>query len=95
MSGGSHGYIYAEIEQQLCGEMQDLEMNDLVKDFVKVAHDLEWWDSSDICENNYRKTVAWFKSKWFGNRDARLTDYIDTACEKLRRELIQMVGEQK
>jgi len=90
MSGGSHNYIYSMIEENLEGQMQDIEMNDLVKDFIKVAHDLEWWDSSDNCEENYRKTVRDFKAKWFGNRDERLIKYIEESCESLKSELTQM-----
>ena len=54
MSGGSHGYIYSRIEEELGGQMQDAELNDLVEDFVKLAHDLEWMDSSDISPERYR-----------------------------------------
>lgn len=92
MSGGSHGYVYYQMEEYLDGQMRDLEMNELVKDLIKVAHDLEWWDSSDICEDDYRKTVRAFKAKWFGNRDKRLITYINESCEKLKAELIEMIG---
>ena len=44
--------------------MEDDELNALLKDFVEVLHDLEWWKSSDIGEDSYRKTVTNFKNKW-------------------------------
>ena len=50
MSGGSHNYIYYQIEENLCGQMKDAELNDLMDDIVKLAHDLEWADSCDISE---------------------------------------------
>ena len=94
MSGGSHGYIYSRIEEDLGGQMQDAELNDMVADFVKLAHDLEWMDSSDISPETYRETVAAFKQKWFaGDRTERLRGYIDEATDRLRKELYAMVGE--
>lgn len=65
MSGGSCDYICYRIEETLVGKMNDPVMDELVKDFVGVAHDLEWWQSDDYSENTYRKTVEDFKAKWF------------------------------
>ena len=95
MSGGSHNYIYCSIDEELVDKMKDLEMNDMMRDLVKVAHDLEWWDSCDTSEENYRKTVSNFKKKWFGNRDERLKKYIDDECNRIRLELTQLVGDNK
>lgn len=93
MSGGSHGYIYSRIEEELGGQMQDAELNDLVEDFVKLAHDLEWMDSSDISPERYRETVAAFKQKWFaGDRTERLRGYIDEATDRLREEMYALIG---
>ena len=93
MSGGSHGYICYRIEEELCGQMYDAELNDLMKDIVKLAHDLEWYDSSDIGEESYKKTVAEFKRKWFkAEREDRLKVYIDDAMEKLRSEMYLLIG---
>jgi hypothetical protein len=92
MSGGSHGYIYCQIDEYLNGQMRDMEMNELINDLIKVAHDLEWWDSSDMGEEDYRKTVRKFKAKWFGDRNERIIGYINQSCEKLKVELTEMVG---
>ena len=48
--------------------MFDIELNDMMYDLVKVLKDLEWWQSGDIGEEEYRKTVKGFKDRWFGNR---------------------------
>ena len=64
MSGGSHDYIYCKIDEYLCGQMHDPVMDEMMEDNKKVAHDLEWWESSDISEETYRETVAAFKQKW-------------------------------
>ena len=55
MSGGSHGHIYNQIQDELCGQMYDIELNDLMEDIAKLAHDLEWYDSSDISKESYEK----------------------------------------
>ena len=96
MSGGSHGYIYCRIQEELCGQMYDAELNDLMKDIAKLAHDLEWYDSSDISEESYKKTVAEFKRKWFkAEREERLKDYIDDAMDKLRSEMYTLIGTER
>lgn len=96
MSGGSHGYICYRIEEELCGQMYDAELNDLMKDIVELAHDLEWYDSSDISEESYKKTVAEFKRKWFkAKREDRLKVYIDDAVEKLRSDMYSLIGTER
>lgn len=93
MSGGSHGYVYSSIDYELVGNMKDREMDDLMKDIVKVAHDIEWWDSSDISEDTYRKTVREFKEKWFGsNREERLKGYVDDAISDAKKEMYKLLG---
>lgn len=96
MSGGSHGYIYSQIQNELCGQMYDIELNDLMNDIANLAHDLEWYDSSDISEESYKKTVAEFKRKWFkAERDDRLKVYIDKAMDKLRSEMYLLIGTER
>ena len=93
MSGGSHGYVYCSIEENLCGQMYDTELNDLMKDIKKLAHDLEWYDSSDIGEEQYFDTVAKFKQKWFkSNREQRLKSYVDEQLEQLKESLYRLIG---
>lgn len=93
MSGGSYNYIYSTLSAECEGQMHDVELDDMVEDFVKVLHDLEWWKSSDIGEEDYRRTVMKFKAKWFQGgetKELRQRKYIDDACEKLKKELNQM-----
>lgn len=93
MSGGSHNYIYYKIEEELVGQMHDMELNDLMKDIAELAHDLEWFDSSDCSENDYKKSVEKFKNKWFGkSRNERLKEYIDESINKLKDQLYTMIG---
>ena len=65
MSGGSYNYIGSTLADECYGKMEDDELNELVSDFCKVLHDLEWWQSADIGEDAYRATVDKFKKKWF------------------------------
>lgn len=93
MSGGSYNYIYSTLSEECEGQMYDVELDDMVEDFVKVLRDLEWWQSDDISEEDYRRTVMKFKAKWFQGgeiREERQKKYIDDACEKLKKELNQM-----
>lgn len=93
MSGGSHNYIYYKIEDELAGRMHDKELDDLMTDVAKLAHDLEWMDSGDISEKGYKNTVKKFKNKWFkSDRNERLKDYIDKSLEDLKIELYQLIG---
>lgn len=64
MSGGSFNYTCYRVEEEYYGNMEDDELNALIKDLVEVLHDLEWWASGDIGEGGYRETVTKFKNKW-------------------------------
>ena len=93
MSGGSHGYIYGRIEDELVGQMHDRELDDLMQDVANLAHDLEWADSGDTSLADYRKSVRAFKEKWLeSSREERLLGYIDSAVDRLRVELREMIG---
>jgi hypothetical protein len=92
MSGGSHAYAFCVIKD-LCGQMHDQELDDLMTDIAELAHDLEWFDSSDICEESYLQTVRRFKDKWFNSsREDRLKQYVDDAISKLKNELYGLLG---
>ena len=94
MSGGSRDYICYKIENELCGRMYDDELNDLMEDVSKLAHDVEWFDSSDIGEDDYMKTVTEFKQKWLkGDRQTRLKSYIDRQIEDIRKKMYALIGE--
>ena len=93
MSGGSYSYKYCEVDDYYVGAMYDEELNEMMKDLVKVLHDVEWWQSCDIGEDSYRKTVKEFKDKWFNSdRSERLKPIIDRRINEVRTELINMIG---
>lgn len=94
MSGGSYGYIYSRLLDVCENSMYDREMNALIQDIAKVLHDLEWWQSSDISEATYRKTVSEFKKKWLGgNREERLKDMINEIFNEAKKEASELIGE--
>lgn len=90
MSGGSFNYMYERILDNYYNEMQDCEMNDLIMDLCAVLHDLEWWQSGDYSEDEYRKSVEDFKKKWIsgqGNDDARIKRIKTHVLEAVKKEL--------
>lgn len=94
MSGGSLDYAYSKLEMDVGGKMHDPEMEDLLQDFIKVLHDLEWWLSSDIGREAYMKTLNNFKKKWLrGNPVDHLKPLIEKRIEQTRQELFDMLGE--
>jgi len=83
MSGGSHNYIYQLINQQLVGQMEDIELDDLMKDISDLAHDLEWYHSSDYSKETYFAKVKEFKAKWFeSSREERLKRYVHSQLKR-------------
>ena len=93
MSGGSYNYECYRVEEEYVGAMHDAELDEMMKDLVKVLHDVEWWQSCDIGEDDYRKTVKDFKDKWFNaDRCERLKPIIDRRINEVRTELINMIG---
>lgn len=93
MSGGSYEYIYARVEDLCKGQMFDAELNELIGDLCDVLHDVEWWQSGDMSEEEYRYTVKKFKAKWLhGDREVRLKGYIDAQVGQVKRALYALVG---
>lgn len=90
MSGGSFGYMYNEFKEMYAGEMKDKDLDELVADLSQVLHDLEWWQSSDIGEESYRKTVDEFKKKWLSGYD----DETNGRIERFKNNLLQTIEKQ-
>lgn len=96
MSGGSYNYIYSKLKEECEGNMYDVEMDELIHDLADVLHDLEWWQSGDNSEKRYRETLAKFKSKWFKiDRNVRLKRYIDVQIGIVKRQLYELIGEER
>ena len=92
-SGGSYDYKYYVVDEYYNGRMFDPELNELIKDLVPLLKSVEWWQSSDTSEEDYRKDVAAFKKKWFGTpRNKRLKEIIDAEFETTKKELYKMIG---
>lgn len=93
MSGGSYNYIYSKVLGECANNMYDEEMNDFIYDFCDLLEDLEWWQSGDTSEKQYRETLAAFKAKWFNsNREERLKGYIDDKIARVKKELYDLIG---
>jgi hypothetical protein len=90
MSGGSFDYLFYRVEDTYSGEMRDKELNKLMDDLIKVLHDLEWWQSGDISEEDYRKTVIEFKTKWLSGYDKDTNGRI----ERFKNLLLESIQDQ-
>lgn len=90
MSGGSFNYGYIHLEEYF-NKMEDAQLNEMIEDFQKVLHDVEWYTSGDISEESYRETVTKFKKKWFKQRGARAKMHIEEQFmpEKKKNELLK------
>ena len=78
MSGGSLNYFYASLEDHV-GDFRDKELDDLVKDLADLFYALEWCESGDTCDGDYREAKDKFKAKWFGkgSRKKRIEKYLE------------------
>lgn len=88
MSGGSMDYMFSTIENY-AEHLKDYKMIDLAKDLAKVFHDCEWFESGDISEGEYNKSILNFKEKWFkeGSQEKRIEQYIRQAMSDVRKKL--------
>lgn len=89
MSGGSYNYEFGRIEDEYVGKMYDSQLNAMMKDLVKVLHDLEWWQSSDTGEDTYRMAVTEFKKKWFKQTKIDVQKQIESEFERTKSELLK------
>ena len=64
MSGGAYDYLCYKVSG-LEGDMEDELLDNFVADFADLLHDLEWWKSGDIGEEDYKEAVTRFKNDWF------------------------------
>lgn len=91
-SGGSYDYKYYVVDEYYNGRMFDAELNELIRDLIPILKSVEWWQSSDTSEEDYREDVAKFKKKWFETpRRNRLKEIIDNEFETKKQELYKMI----
>lgn len=97
MSGGRFDYMYSQIQNMYEGSLEDYELEELLRDFTHLLHDLEWYRSGDYGADDYKTSVKEFKKKWFAedNRTERLTQIIEYKTDQLKRELLQMIDKQE
>lgn len=89
MSGGSYCYMFNRIEEEYVGRMYDSQLNAMMKDLVKVLHDLEWWQSCDCDEKCYREAVTKFKKKWFKQTKIDVQKQIESEFEQTKNQLLK------
>ena len=64
MSGGHYNYLYSTILYTFEGEMEDVLMEEMLKDFCNVLKSLEWYKSDDISREDYLNDIDKFITKW-------------------------------
>lgn len=89
MSGGSYSYVYCRVEEECVNRMYDSQLNEMMKDLVKVPHDLEWWQSCDYSEETYRESVNKFKKKWFRQTKIDVQKQIESEFEQTKNQLLK------
>ena len=89
MSGGHLNYFYSDLESHV-GDFGDRELDDLIRDLVKLFHDREWYLSSDYGEGNWVESRDAFKKKWFAEnaRQERVEKYL----EDMKTEVLKSLG---
>ena len=92
MSGGSYDYKYYILDDYYVGRMYDKELNEMMKDLVEVLHDVEWWQSCDISEEDYRETVNKFKKKWFKRDTFQVKNFIEEQFNYTKQELLKQLN---
>ena len=94
MSGGAYNYLFGAIEETYVDRMYDPELDMLMKDLCELLHDLEWWQSGDTQEDDYRDAVKKFKQKWLsGKVTDRIVNVINVDVDKLKRDICGMLGD--
>lgn len=89
MSGGSLSYFYSSLGEHI-GDFGDRELDDLVRDLVKLFHDREWYLSGDTGEGSWRESRDKFKAKWFAELGRK--DRIEKYLKQLSSELFDSFG---
>lgn len=92
MSGGSYNNEWLSVESEYCNRMYDSQLNAMMDDLVKVLHDLEWWKSDDISEEDYRETANKFKKKWFNQTKEDYKQIIIDEFEKKKQQMLKELG---
>lgn len=92
MSGGSHDYVYRDLNFKAKGKMHDADLNDLILDLIPLLKAVEWWQSGDTSAGEYRAEVEKFKRKWFGDTDKRRAELAAKECDRLKKKFMVSFG---
>lgn len=93
MSGGAYDYKFEGLKHTYVGRMHDIELDALMKDLIPLLKALEWWQSGDTSQEDYRSAVKNFKDKWISTEPKdRVNRLIDEALadaeDKLKTSLL-------
>lgn len=82
-------YKYARITNPFF----DKQISELVWDVFVLMHSVDWYDSGDTGEEDYREDVRFFKKKWFGKTPEEFAKWeIEKSLAEAKEELYQSFG---
>ena len=94
MSGGSMNYIYSSLREEAYSEY-DIEIRELMFDLSEYLHAEEWYRSGDTSKERWLDARNVFKKKWLRDYNCNhlLKEQIEKEIERVRKELLELVGE--
>ena len=91
MSGGAFDYAYYKI-YDVARYTGDKEIERLLNDLADLMKSEEWYRSGDTGYEDWDKARKEFKKKWFKtSREDRLKEIIETECERVKSELMELL----
>lgn len=98
MSGGYYNYKYYSMDEYINDmRTQDPVIAAVMEDIKNICHDLEWYKSGDINEEDLNRSLEVFKRRWLRATleiqqqvKESILDYCDKVeeyCTKLRKQL--------
>ncbi len=71
---------------------EDREINGIIFDMFNLMYDFDSYKCGDSERERYTEAVGKFKAKWFGSRDERLKAIVGEELERVRTELLEVIG---
>ena len=88
MSGGYYDYKYYNMDEYINDmRTQDPVIAAVMEDIKNICHDLEWYKSGEINEEDLNRSLEVFKRRWFRESILDYCDKVEEYCTKLRKQL--------
>jgi len=84
MSGGHYNYLCYTIEDTYEGELENVLLEEMLKDICKLLKSLEWYKSGDTSQESYHQDVNNFINKWIKTDEATYIKAKSDVIDKLK-----------